>query len=158
MMVQKYLGLQQAAMQADNGSFTAVSGATTNITGFNTIFDTANGFNPSTGVYVTPYAGTYLVVAQFTFTTISPAVGNTYQLILAKNGVAYTPGTAIFPICNVGQGVIACTLHQLVPMGAGNSLQVQLLQNTGSTQGVAGGAQASWLSIMLMAPYPTLPD
>lgn len=122
------------AMNAGNASTQSFANNTpTTVTNWTKIFDTANAFNATTGVYTVPVGGLYSITANLLFNSVLyPADGY-------LSGVIYKNGTAASDYLNqVGAATTAPIYLQvkmdlLVQCIAGDTLYIQAVQSSSGT-------------------------
>lgn len=127
-----------AGQNISNNTSTEVVFATKN-------FDSHNAMNTSTGTYTVPVSGKYQVSASFYYSTAITATATDTHIELWKNGSIYQAvnnpksGTTAAPLSVSGTFLVQCN--------AGDTLQINALQNSGSAQTLASSGAYNWMAI-----------
>lgn len=119
--------------------------ALTDVTGWSTVYNDGGGtYTPGTGVYVVPVTGLYQISAVVRWRTFTASGGGFAGLYVAINNT-FLETTSIYPDTSTND----FHLHQVSStrkLVAGDTVKIQLYQNTGATQtaGVGSSNQSSF--------------
>lgn len=122
------------------------TGTNVTVTGWTKTFDRLNtNFNASTGVFTAPATGYYAVSSCITFAPASFGAGNSLVLKIFANGVLAVLGS-FYPEATFTQPVTVCA-SSAISLSSGQTLTVQMFQNTGVTTTLSTTTAQNWLSI-----------
>ncbi len=142
-------GVSTLPNMAVNSASTVVSGAAfTAIIFATTEYDTASGYNASTGIYTVPQTGKYAVNAILDYNDYAIGVNGYQSLALYKNGVIYVVlqntfwsniSSGIAGTVNQGYVELECTL--------GDTLQIYAKANNGGASSTLNGSSGNKFSV-----------
>jgi len=123
-----------------------VSGSNVTITNWLIGYDVTSSFNATTGVFVVPDSGFYLINAQMFFTAAATAaIGNVFTIIVNRNGT----------VLQFADDISASTtarnynpqVNFVAQLTAGDLITVQVFQNSGSTSALSSAGGVNFLQI-----------
>lgn len=135
-----------ALMYSNTSGQSLTTGVSTAITNWTLVYDRVGAnFNASTGTFTAPSAGFYHVDLMLTLANAALVAGFSWSIAIIVNGVARIQGqnpmqaapTVPFPSWASG----------VVQLAAGQTITVQVLQNTGSARTLAASAFSNVISI-----------
>ncbi|TGB34401.1 hypothetical protein [Burkholderia thailandensis] len=120
----------------------------TTLTGWTQIVDRLGAnFNASTGIYTAPATGFYLVGAQIIYSTVPPAaIGDQFDLYVLVNGTV-TVVASKFAESTTSNYQPVTMAARLFHLSAGDQLELQAFQNSGSSVALMATSAENWISI-----------
>lgn len=121
--------------------------AATTISGWTTTFDVNSNFVASTGVFTAPSTGYYLVSTQVVTATTAIAAGSLATVSIVGNGSSVAQGETAYPTASGTNSPLAVHATALVSLSAGQTVIVQVFQNSGAAVNTTTATAATYISI-----------